>query len=189
MKDDLSKRQIEDILKAMDDMLASGPWEESNFLRVIGKNLSSIRDEFASHVLDQSELANMESHEAKREARSGQQEVFISLYSSEGNKIQSWERIVTNLPKQMISRPVYADENDVKNVIKSKENPVNEAYVAIYILQSDILDLAEDKILKDKFGKKLLSLKDRALNLDNISKFIHLSGSYRYSGGRLLKMA
>ena len=87
----------------------------------------------------------------------------------------------------MISRPIYADEEDVKAVLKTKENKQNEAYVAIYINQSDILPLPPDKASVDKLGKVLLSLKDKTLNLDNISRFVHLSGVYRYANGRLIK--
>jgi intracellular multiplication protein IcmQ len=189
MKDQLSDEQNEAILKALNDAIEKGPWEQSTFLRVIGKNLIEIRDDFLKQLGagSQSQL-KAESHLANRIAlRSGQQEVFVSLYSSDGTNIQSWERIVSNLPRQMISRPIYADEEDVKAVLKTKENKQNEAYVAIYINQSDILPLAQDKASVDKLGKVLLSLKDKSLNLDNISRFVHLSGVYRYASGHLVK--
>lgn len=189
MKDRLTELQTHAILKALDEALASGPWDESNFLRVIGKNIQEIRDNLASE---------MEKHSVKTErfssqkdgqlvTRSGQKEVYIALYSSDGAHLQSWERILTNLPRQIISRPIYADEEHVKTLIKSKENKLNEAYVAIFINESDILALSSDKISKDKFGKPLMALKDRALNMENIVRFVHLSGVYSYSKGHLVK--
>ncbi len=189
MKDKLSDEQNEAVLKALNDAIENGPWDKSNFLRIIGKNLIEIRDDFVKQLGARSQQQlKAESHLANRIAlRSGQQEVYISLYSYDGSNIHSWERIVTNLPKQMISRPIYANEDDVKAIIKTKENKQNEAYVAIYINQSDILSLSPDKSLVDKLGKVLLSLKDKSLNLDNISRFIHVSGAYRYSNGRLIK--
>lgn len=192
MKDELTEQQTQAILKALDEAIETGPWEESNFLRVIGKNLRSIRNDFAnrigSDVKEQQEKLKTESHLANRVAlRTGQQEVFIGLYSTEGNNLQAWERILANLPRQMISRPIYPNEEDVKYLIKSKENKINEAYVAVYINQNDILEMPPDKIPKDRFGKPLLSLKDRSLSLDNINRFVHLSGVYRYIKGRLVK--
>ncbi len=188
MKDKLSDEQNEVILKALNDAIENGPWDKSNFLRIIGKNLVEIRDDFVKQLGASSQQLTAESHLANRIAlRSGQQEVYISLYSYDGTNMQSWERIVTNLPKQMISRPIYASEDDVKAIIKTKENKQNEAYVAIYINQSDILSLSPDKSSVDKLGKILLSLKDKSLNLDNISRFMHISGAYRYSNGRLIK--
>ena len=189
MKDKLSDEQNEAILKALNDAIEKGPWEQSNFLKVIGKNLIEIRDGFLNQLGASSQAQlKAESHLANRIAlRSGQQEVYVSLYSTDGINLQSWERIVANLPRQMISRPIYADEEDIKAVLKTKENKQNEAYVAIYINQSDILALSPDKASVDKLGKALLSLKDKTLNLDNISRFVHLSGVYRFANGHLIK--
>ena len=191
MKDELSKQQTDAILKALDDAIEQGPWEESNFLRVIGKNLHEIHDGFVARInrtgVNGASLG-MASHLANRIAlRNGQQEIFVALYSSDGTNISSWERILTNLPKQMISRPIYADEEDIKALIRTKPNKINEAYVSMYINQSDILILSVDKTPLDKLGKSLLTLKDKSLNLDSINRFVHLSGTYQYSHGRLVK--
>ena len=191
MKDRLSDEQNEAVLKALNDAIEKGPWDKSNFLKVVGKNLIEIRDEFINQ-LGASSRAQLkaESHLANRIAlRSGQQEIYISLYSADGTTIQSWEKIISNLPKQMISRPIYADEADVKALLKTKENKQNEAYVAIYINQSDILPLSADKAPVDRLGKTLLSLKDKTLNLDNISRFVHISGVYKYERNRLIKIS
>ena len=189
MNDELSKQQSDAILKALDDAILQGPWDESNFLRVIGKNLHELRDGFIAQInTTNGAQSGMISHLANRIAlRSGQQEIFIALYSSDGENIASWERILMNLPKQMISRPIYADEEDIKALIRTKANKINEAYVSMYINQSDILFLPVDKTPIDKLGKSLLTLKDKALNLDSINRFVHQSGSYQYSHARLVK--
>lgn len=191
MKDRLSDEQNEAILKALNDAIEKGPWEKSNFLKVIGKNLTDVRDGFLNQLGASSHAQlKAESHLANRIAlRSGQQEIYVSLYSADGTNIQSWEKIVINLPRQMISRPIYADEADIKALLKTKENKQNEAYVAIYINQFDILPLSADKAPVDKLGKTLLSLKDKTLSLDNISRFVHASGVYRYERGRLVKIS
>lgn len=189
MKDRLSDEQNEAILKALNEAIEQGPWDKSNFLKVVGKNLIEIRDDFLNQLGASSHAQlKAESHLANRIAlRSGQQEIFISLYSADGINMQSWEKIIANLPRQMISRPIYADEADVKALLKTKENKQNESYVAIYINQSDILPLSSDKAPVDKLGKILLSLKDKTLNLDNISRFVHSTGVYKYERGRLIK--
>ena len=189
MKNQLSDEQTEAILKALNDAIEKGPWEKSNFLKAIGKNIIEIRDNFLNQLGASSQAQlKAESHLANRIAlRSGQQEVYVSLYSADGVNLLSWEKIVNNLPRQMISRPIYADEEDVKAVIKIKENKQNEAYVAIYINQSDILMLPPERSSVDKLGKMLLSLKDKTLHLDNISRFVHVSGFYQLVNGRLIK--
>lgn len=188
-KNTFTKEHNDAILKALDYAIQNGPWDKSNFLRSIGNRLIGIRDNFAKKINERSqEQIRADAHLANRLAlRSGQQEVFVSLYSSDGSNLQSWERIIANLPRQMISRPIYANEEQVQALIKSKENKQNEGYVAIYINETDIIHLSADKTLMDKLGSPLLTLKDRALNVDNITRFVHLSGHYKYSRGRLIK--
>lgn len=189
MKEELTKEQANAILAALDEAIETGPWEESNFLRVIGKNLQEIRDKFASHLSseypDTPKLETPTVHRAVQHP--GQKEIFISLYSSEGDNMQCWERLLANLPRQIISRPIYPDEEGVQYFIKSKENKLNEAYVAIYIHETDLLNMPQDKMPVDKFGKGLLCLKDRAICLENITRFVHVTGTYHYVKGRLVK--
>ena len=189
MKENLTESETSAILKALDDALEKGPWEESNFLRVIGKNLQGIRNNLATEI-EKNAMGTplLSSRSDSREVeRSGQREVYISLYSATGSQLLSWERIISNLPGQMISRPIYADEKDIEFLIKSKENKFNEAYVVIYINESDVLKLSTDKTPQDKFGKPLLAIKDRALILENITRFVHISGSYKYEKGHLTR--
>lgn len=189
MKNELTEEQVNQVIKALDDAIEQGPWDKSNFLKLIGKNLCEIRDNLMTHLSTLSaENTKIASNLANRIAlRSGQQEVFIGLYSSDGNSIQSWERILSNLPKQIISRPVYANEKDVKDLIKTKEKKINEAYVSIYVNRNDLLSLAPDKVPVDKLGRPLLSLKNKSIDLENINHFVHLSSVYTYSKGRLQK--
>lgn len=189
MTDELSEKQTQEILKVLDDLLEQGPWDSSNFLTLIGKKLRDIRDNFALHTNNTGKKnGQLTSDLASRMAlRSGQIEIFILLYSSSGNQINSWNQIVNNLPRQVVSRPVYSSEDDVKEMIRTKVNPQNEAYVSVYIRKEDILEVAPDKIPYDKLGKPLLILKNHAIKLDNIHQFIHTSGFYTYAGGRLIK--
>lgn len=123
MKEDYAEEHNEAILKALDYAIQNGPWDKSNFLRSIGNRLIGIRDNFAKKISARSQAQiRADTHLANRLAlRSGQQEVFVSLYSSDGSNLQSWERIIANLPRQMISRPIYANEEQVQALIKSKE--------------------------------------------------------------------
>lgn len=189
MKENMTEEQSKVILKSLDDAIEKGPWEESTYLRVIGKNLKKIRDEFYSEIT--SVLGDTSKTDASLKnrvaMRSGQQEVYISLYASNGESLASWERIVLNLPRQIISRPIYADEEDVRHLIRMKENKLNEGYVAVFIDVDAILSVSSDKIQKDRYGKPLLSLKDKVINLDNISRFVHQTGTYQYIKGRFVK--
>lgn len=189
MKNKYTEQQIQEILDAVNKTIEKGPWDESSFLRVIGKNLQSIRDQLTNFLDESSNDNNQASGDlAHRVAqRCGQQEVFIGLYSSEGRNLTSWERIIASLPTQIIARPIYAEEQDVQAIMRHKEKPVNEGYVSIYVSQNDILPVSKDKAPHDKLGKTLISLKSKAIDLKNINRFVHKSGIYQYNNGRLIK--
>lgn len=186
-KDTLTPQQIDDILHILDDTIQKGPWDQSNFLKAVGKNISDIRTNFASHVKASHEDTEYNQQLASQAAlRSGMKEVYVSLYSVDAS-LASWERIVINLPKQNISRPIYHNEEDVQSLIKSKEKRLNEAYIAMYINESDIITMDSTKVIVDKFGKPLLTLKGNALRLDNIHYFVHDGVMYQFSDGQLVK--
>lgn len=185
MKNESSDTRALNVLNALDEVLAKNLWNESNFLKIIQKNLQDIRNEFAATVEVKEENLLLETKIENQ--YKDLKEIYISLYSSDGGQLSSWERIIMNLPRQLISRPIYAAEEDIKYLIRSKINKVNEGYVAVYISEKDILETAADKILKDKFGKALLNLKDKALDLNKISRFVHASGEYAVQKGRLVK--
>ncbi len=188
-KNKLSDQQIDAVLTAFKDALEHGPWATSALLRVLGKKLQSIYDAFEADVGSQKEAASKKEseHHSRRSLAEGQQEVFVALYSSDGSNLKSWEQILINLPRQMISRPIYENEEEIKKAIRSRDNSVNEGYVAVYIDTRSILAFPADRVPKDKLGTALLSLKDKSLSLNHIIRFVHKSGVYTYSRGRLIQ--
>lgn len=186
--DDGIRQKAEALLKALDDGLNSGSWNETNFIGIIGKKLRAIRDDLAAQLKDASGDEASEATSRRLAMQSTLKEVYIGLYSLEGVSLQSWERIIANLPRQIVSRPVYANEEDIIAIIKTKERKINEAYASIFVSQDDILSMSADKVPIDKLGKPMLVLKDNAINIENINFFVHLSGKYRFTRGRLVKV-
>ncbi len=190
MKNDLSKRQMDTIMEALNHMVSDGPWESSPFLREIGKKIANVRDDFLPPATReaQNELNNKILDGGASEVGENQyQEIYIALYSADGAKMSSWEHILSNLPRQMIARSIYTTEADVKNWISTKINKVNEAYVVLKIDKSFILRIDDNKTSFDKLGQPLMVLKDRTITLDSIVRFVHSRGVYHFKNGRLIK--
>ncbi|PJD92791.1 MAG: Dot/Icm secretion system protein IcmQ [Legionella sp.] len=188
--DDDNLNKAKKTLEALDEALISGPWDESGFVVMIAKKLRLVRDDLAAKIAkeEEGELSSPEYLAHRAHLTASHKLVYVSLYSLEGVDINSWERILANLQRQIVSRPVYAAEEDVQNIIKTKEKKINEAYVAFYVHETDILQINQDKAHLDKLGKPMLVLKDNAINLENIDYFVHLSGKYNYLHGRLSKL-
>ena len=130
----------------------------------------------------------MPAHLANRVAeRTGQQEVFISLYNADGGNLQKWAKLLQGVSRQVVTRPIYAQEKEICALIRSKLNKKNEAYLAVYIDRDDVIEMAEDKAPKDRLGHHLLVTKDGAIKLENVTRFIHESGQYILKDGQLIR--
>lgn len=186
MADKLTEEQVSKALSILDEALSNGPWEETPFLAMIGKKLSALREEFLHGENNDGMSWAAQKLTNSIEQRANMTKVYVALYASNGGNLQSWERVITTLSSHLISRAIYANEEDIKAFIRSKPNPVNDGYVAIYIDPQDILTQPPEKIIKDKLGKPLLSLKNKAFSLDNLDVFVHQTGIFRWKNNRLI---
>jgi len=170
----VSLEQAKNIQDALNNLINRPEFNNSNFLKQIHKKIKEISDEF-DQVVESVYLkaVDVPAH-LQQEQHPDSQLVYVSVYSSDGNNPSSWERVLTNLPKQYINRPIYTNEKAVQTAIKAKSNLDNEGYVAVFVDKKDIINTNE----KDKFGYELISLKDKALNLDKVKFFWHKSSQY-----------
>ncbi len=191
MTEKLTKDQKAEILQALDEALDKAPWSSSTFLSLIGKKLQKIRDEVAESMDNSDDETNGRPSKLSQQETANRfakmKKLYVSLYAIDGSNLQSWERILQHLPNQIISRPVYENEEDAIASIRSKSNRINEAYAVIYVDPQYILPQSVEKISVDRLGKPLLALKDKAINLDNVDVFVHQSGTHRFVSGRLIK--
>ncbi len=184
----LSKDELETsikILKTLDEAIANGPWDYNLFFKGIGKKLMDARERFVRE-LGLEDLAKKESAEAEDESAKLFTEVYVSLYQAEGANISKWQTVINTLAGYNLTRPVYKSEIDIQEAIRFKEFKQNDAYVAVKIRKDDILKLTE-KPPVDRYGHELLVLREGAVQQENISRFVHLSGQYDFRNKTLIK--
>src|SRR3990167_7857455 len=99
--DEKTKKKAGMLLKALDDAIANGSWDETNFILIIGKKLRFMRDMLAEDLKESGETSVTSAFLARQMAmQSTLKQVFIGLYSLEGTSLQAWERIIANLRRQ-----------------------------------------------------------------------------------------
>lgn len=183
----LDDNQKNEILTALNLATDSDVWQKSNFLRVMGRQLQEVRDAFKNMMAsNQTSISPIEPDNTRVNAKDTQ--VYISMYSAKGADLKTWEHMLTNLPKQMVARPIYTKEENVIALIRSKPNPANEAYVCVTIPTDCIVDLPVEKVPLDKLNQPLTTTKGRPLPPLYEGIFVHSSGKYRFSKGRLVKI-
>lgn len=192
MTEKLTKDQKAEVIAALDEALEKAPWDATKFLSLLADKLRSIRDDVANNMdVDDGHVGIKSSPTPNRFVTADRfgrmKKLYVALYAFDGSNLQSWERILQHLPNQVISRPVYENEEDVIASIRSKRNRFNEAYVSVYVEPQFILPQPVEKIVVDKLGVQLVGLKSKAIQLENIDVFIHQTGTYTFANGRLIK--
>ena len=184
----ISEQQKNNILTALNEAADAAVWQKSTFLRVIGKQVANVRDNFSALINNANAGTKNLATETNINEGIKNIRVFISLYSSKGTDLKNWEHILANLPGQLISRQIYADENNVKSMIKSKTKKDNDAYLCISIKENYIAPLPKDKIPTDKLKQPLLTIRGNPILQNYQGIFVHSSGRYEYSHGHLTKL-
>lgn len=184
MKTTLSAEQVKKIQEAIKKFLAGEFFDRAPFLKIFRQQLQVLSDKFdntAQEIFSSESLVSKENNFANRQL------VYISVYSAEGKNMDAWHRVLLNLPKQYVSRPIYAKEEDAQYAARNKGLLTNEGYVAIWVEKSSIMS-KDDQLfdLKDKFDHALVTLKDKAIDIKNINYFWVNSSQYILKNGRLV---
>ncbi len=187
--DELSKEKLQEIADALDRVVSDLPWQQSVFLKALGKKFEIIRDEFIenSGLKPKDEASHIKKDPFA--LKDNQIEVFVALYNAQGGDINQWAKVVMNVSKLSISRPIYSTEKAVREMMRSSAHIANEGYVSAHINKSDILPAPEDRAPRDKLGNILLLLKETAITPQCVRKFYHKSGIYTLKKGELERIA
>lgn len=184
---DLHRNQA--ILQALDEAIEEGPWDATVFFQAIRNKLIEIRNQFEKETglteenVSSASRATLFGNMAKRH---GMVEVFILLYNADGNSIPKWENLLRSISSQIVSRPVYRLEADAKSALRAATNRMNEAYVSVFIQEDEILPSQLARAPHDRHGHEILSVKEGAIQCENIDQFIHSSGQYDFKNNKLI---
>lgn len=185
---DLNKKLLHEIKTSIE----TGPWEQGLLFQNIKKKLQDIYDKYQAQYLSSVEAATHLSGVVQEAAKEitvpeGYVELFVSIYNSAGENILAWEKIIKNLVNQFVPRPIYRSEDAIRTLIRSKINKSNEGYIAVWVGETKLIEIPGGKALQDKFGNQLFLIKDRSINAENIKRFMHGSGRYKYKDKKLIR--
>ncbi len=170
--------QAKTIQDALHRLVESPHFSNSAFLKLLHQQIQKLSEEFDGNMQEVYSLQENKTEKTKKDY-ANKVLIYIGIYCFDGLNMDSWKRVIENLPRQYISRPIYLQERDVQKAVKAKPQLMNEGYVAIYVEKQSINQLENPALpLTDKWGHALLSLKDRAIDLKNIEFFWHQSKQY-----------
>lgn len=110
--------------------------------------------------------------------------IYVYLFNTKGSILKTWQNLLlpSALMDHSVNRPIYVDEEHVAAMFRSKQNKEQYAYVEMVVKKKDIISSPQDKdVLRDNHGFSLARLKQGALRLENIRKFVHNGLAYSIS--------
>ena len=175
-KDDGFQKNVEEFHRIYEQMLADERWQQSNFLKIIHARLQKLSDELAesAHIAmtnkENNQVDDNQDHERVLKEQT-MQLVYIHLYTSDGKELEAWERSISHIHRQFVSRSIYSNESHAQSAAQASPIFINAGYVAVWVEKSFIFPAEDGHELKDKLGNPVILLKDRAIHLQNIEFF------------------
>lgn len=180
------------LLEALNEVMEKGQWHSSLFLRNILKQLQELHmqvtHEFTEVDEEEREEAitnNLQQRQALAEEREGYQRAYITLYQAYSDQLDRWFTAIKMLDKYSASRAAYHSVQDVENMIRQKQSKC-DAYVIVWVKETDILPVGEAGVLKDRWGYELMTLKEGSFSLKNVIEFVHDGKHYCLTGQGLV---
>lgn len=166
------KKASTELVTVLDNLLDSNDWESSLLLRTTKKHLGALREE-AKQIADKlnDNVDAKLDQQVKTALKPDHIKIYISIYQAEGANLQAWQKMLKSLANYSITRPVYENEEHVREVIRAKPDMQRHAYVVVAIFQNSIIHLEKPSV--NQFGHELLALKEGAVQLQNIIEFVH----------------
>jgi hypothetical protein len=176
----------EKIGEIIDNLLATGYWENSIFLKASAAKLRGLRAEaqrlslFGGQTQQEQKAATVAAKTIQRRAvLPGYTQVFILLYQVDSANLQEWYRTVKTLTDYSVTRPAYKDEAYAKEFIRSKASGIERnGYAVVNIKNDDFYDVENPPV--DSCGHQLFALKENSIKLENIVEFV-LANKQRYA--------
>ena len=189
-------RRYLELLKALDEAARQGPWEKTLILTAIGKKITRFRDELSDlfgiegdfdyeselQKLEQA-IAREHSGEVAVSANQGLVNIYIAVYSANGQDLKSWDKVALSLTTTVVSRPIYRSEADVQAFINSKGRRANDGYLVVSIEETMILKPFSGQLPTDRLGHELLVLKRGAIKRENMRRLVIASGHFAWQSG------
>jgi intracellular multiplication protein IcmQ len=148
---------------------------------VIRTQLQSLLKRFEEEIAG-TQGGDQEGYQAKRKLSEDEIFVYVYLFNTQGANLKTWQKLLLQdaLAEHTINRPIYANKEEIMQVLRAKPNKVQHAYLEIAVNKRDIIPYTR---LKDQYGFNLLRLKQNALKVESICVFFYNDKEYRFVNG------
>jgi intracellular multiplication protein IcmQ len=181
------EQMLQIVQKALDaDSQLREKYQIGVHYNVIHTQLEALLNQLNEKV--QEKKATEESKEIALKIEADRSTVYVYLFNAQGSILKTWQKLLLPgaLVEHSVNRPIYAEKEQIENVMRAKPNQTKLAYLEIMVNKDDILQLATGNAMKDQHGYPLLRLRQGALKVENIKNFVHNGKTYQIFDGSLV---
>lgn len=175
-------------IEIVDEALVAGEWQGTHLLRSMEKKIKELREEAVQLQTQLKEDVMAKSIGAGGNTHSNLETVYVSVYQQDFNDLRKWERTLKSITDYSITRPVYKEEDHIKEMIRGRPDPNKEGYVAVMVKAEDIVPGFAGKPATDKSGYDLLNIKEGGVRPAGIRRFVLGDKTYEFIDGSLKLM-
>lgn len=150
----------------------------------IGARFSVIQSQLKQLLSQNQANANVEKHQEQVEPDVELMDknhcvVYVHLYNAHGRLTSTWDKFLAKhaFNEHSVNRPIYAYQESVEKLIRSKKDACNHGFLEIKVELTDITADANTSQLRDANGETLIRLRQGALKLANVISF-HCDGQH-----------
>lgn len=180
-----NKEILQKLTKLLDELLDSDDWNKGIYLQTISGKIKELRKEVDNLIGEISSNQNVGAVGAVTKSQ-GYINVFVSLYLADAKNLMMWQRTIKRINEFSTSRPVYRNEESIKQLIRGRPDPTKEGYAIVHIKETDIMKPYSGKQLADRFGNELLTIREGVIKSDAVRKFVHGPNVYKYENEELV---
>lgn len=175
------------LLQTLDKVIQEGHWEGGLFTQNILKRLQALRQRVVDYMGNESISASesIETHIEIPEHKAGYRRLYVAVYQADGERLDRWFHLIKNLADFCASRPVYAVEAHVQELMRARRGR-NYAYIVLWVKEADMLAPLGGQYPLDKFEHELYAMKPSGVKLENLIEFVHDGRRYVLKEGQLV---
>ena len=173
-------------ISQVEQLLCHAAWEKSTYTREIAKQVQLASGLLYGLIQPASEVQSEEDRLKNFQNAEQTQIIYVSLYCTTG-ELSDWERLLSQIEKQVTFRPILTSEAKIKAWIRAKKNTHPEAYVTLRVRKENVLySNLDEAIQSDRADDQFVTLKDSRIFVDSIESFVHENCVYTYQNGKLV---
>ena len=155
---EISKR----LQKIIDDVLATGDWESSIFLKTSATKLRELQDQAEKLIPTEVQSGSDGGrHINSNVVPPGFYRSYILVYQVNGSNLDGWYQAIKALADFSVTRPAYKDEQHVQEFIRAKSTAVDRhGYIIVNIDNNDFYDATQGSV--DSFGHQVFCVKRKS---------------------------